>query len=99
MKNKSSISPERASKINKLIRDNIRKEIQVQESKRREVKDREESSQRRKKFLEQKNQIIRQLNNEKIQRRRMKLKENLTIFGEVRDANETKLFEDALLAV
>lgn len=29
----------------------------------------------------------------------MKLKENLTIFGEVRDPNETKLFEEALLAV
>ena len=29
----------------------------------------------------------------------MKLKENLTIFGEERDANETKLFEEALLAV
>jgi hypothetical protein len=29
----------------------------------------------------------------------LKLKENLTIFGEERDPNETKLFEEALLAV
>lgn len=63
------------------------------------MKEREASSQHRKNLLEVKNQSIRKLNNEKIQRRRMKLKENMTIFGEERDANETKLFEEALLAV
>ena len=43
-KHKTSISPDRASKIDKIIRENIKKEIQAQESRRKELKEREASS-------------------------------------------------------
>lgn len=54
-KHKTSISPDRASKIEKLIRENIKKELLALESKRMLAREREASSQRRKTLLEQKN--------------------------------------------
>jgi hypothetical protein len=57
---------ERNAKVDKLIKENIRKEMLLQEKQRKEQKEREASSMRRKNLLEQKNQHIRKLNNEKI---------------------------------
>lgn len=63
------------------------------------MKERDASSLKRKKFLEKQNDQIRQLNKEKIQRRRIKLKENLTISVDEQDGiTDTKLLERALLA-
>ena len=98
-KHKASISPERAAKIDKFIRENIRREKQLQESLRREQIKRDASSIKRKQQLEQKNQFIRQLNRDKVQRRRLKLKENLTISGDEQEPNDIQQLEKALLAV
>lgn len=97
-KRQPSISPERVKKINKIIRENIKKELQAHMQRRREQREREASSQRRKTVLEQKNQQIRKLNNEKTQKRRLKMKENLTIRGDERNPQNTTSLEEALLA-
>lgn len=83
---------ERNAKVDKLIKENIRKEMLLQEKQRKEQREREASSLRRKNLLEQKNQHIRKLNHEKTERRRLKLKG-------AEEGNEMKELEEALLAV